>query len=411
MRAWQRNTRQAENKEHRACRTGACNRHVCSCMLAALIVISFVAIAHCCSVPVFRYALEHWTAESLVIHVIGSNRQLEEYRALIDSLEISAKAANLRVSIQNENTLGDSKLNGILHEASQASDLKWSDNSALMVLENTKPSNDGSPLLWKGALTDENISKLLRSPVRQKIAQALAEDVSVFWVFIDSSDPIANDAKFNLLNSELHRLESSIRLPELDPEDLIDRQSAVRSQTLRFGLKRVERSDPSEQVLKSMLLASEGDLDEQYQRGLPIAFPIFGRGRVLYALVGDGISPINIEDACRFLCSACQCTIKQENPGTDLLFSFEWEKHVKITSKRKESQSIQRTDLVNQEMSSQQVLIPQGASRKENESTQPISGKRDMHWTSMLPASMVAIAVATVAFLALRIARGIVRKT
>ena len=63
-------------------------------------------------------------------------------------------------------------------------------------------------------------------------------------------------------------------------------------------LLRVRRDDPAEALLVWMLLGSESDLAGQNE---PIAFPVFGRGRVLYALVGDGITADNVRTAGAFL--------------------------------------------------------------------------------------------------------------
>ena len=70
------------------------------------------------------------------------------------------------------------------------------------------------------------------------------------------------------------------------------------------------------------MLASEPDLRELAG---PQAFPVFGRGRVLYALVNRGINKDNIAEGCAFLVGGCSCVVKAENPGTDLLMSVNWE--------------------------------------------------------------------------------------
>ena len=84
-----------------------------------------------------------------------------------------------------------------------------------------------------------------------------------------------------------------------------------------------------------MLLATESDLREEFENGTPMAFPVFGRGRVLFALLGDGIATSTIEEASRFLAGACQCTVKADNPGVDLLVAFDWDAHVQITAPKK----------------------------------------------------------------------------
>ncbi len=52
---------------------------------------------------------------------------------------------------------------------------------------------------------------------------------------------------------------------------------------------------------------------------------MFGRGRLLYALVGEGINADNISEACQFMAGPCSCVVKDYNPGTDLLMTVDWE--------------------------------------------------------------------------------------
>ncbi len=61
---------------------------------------------------------------------------------------------------------------------------------------------------------------------------------------------------------------------------------------------------------------------------MPMVFPVFGRGRVLYALVGKSIKKINITKAAQFMTGPCSCLIKEGNPGTDLLIMADWESHI-----------------------------------------------------------------------------------
>ena len=52
---------------------------------------------------------------------------------------------------------------------------------------------------------------------------------------------------------------------------------------LVFSSVFVDRMDPEEEILARILLGTEQDL---WNYDVPIAFPVFGRGRILYALVG-----------------------------------------------------------------------------------------------------------------------------
>jgi len=89
-----------------------------------------------------------------------------------------------------------------------------------------------------------------------------------------------------------------------------------------FSVLSVSREDADESMFVDMLLRVEDDLLE-YQE--PMAFPLFGRGRALYALVGRGIHEENVAEACAFLVGPCLCQVKGMVPGRDIVFSAHWD--------------------------------------------------------------------------------------
>jgi hypothetical protein len=93
-----------------------------------------------------------------------------------------------------------------------------------------------------------------------------------------------------------------------------------------FSLMRVSRDDPAEEVLLGMLLSVEDDLGEFADK--PMVFPVFGRGRVLEPLIGAGLTADNVMFASSYLCGACSCQVKDENPGVDLLVAANWDEAV-----------------------------------------------------------------------------------
>ena len=94
---------------------------------------------------------------------------------------------------------------------------------------------------------------------------------------------------------------------------------------VQFSTIRLSRKNPAERMFLAMLLHSEKDLLEDEYAGEPIVFPLFGRGRVLWALVGKGINDENMFESCMYITGACSCEVKFQNPGTDLLFSKDWD--------------------------------------------------------------------------------------
>ncbi|MBY0233137.1 MAG: hypothetical protein K2W96_27960 [Gemmataceae bacterium] len=178
-------------------------------------------------------------------------------------------------------------------------------------------SEDDDPPLWSGPAVGAEAIK--RSPARDELARLLASGESVVWLLLLSGDAAADRAAEALLRGELARLETVLALPpEKDTRDDLLSPVPLR---LSFAVLRVRRDDPAEAVLVKQLL----DLDDALAgAGGPMAFPVFGRGRVLCGLVGDGLSADEIASSSKYLCGSCSCTVKNDSPGRDLLMEADW---------------------------------------------------------------------------------------
>jgi hypothetical protein len=143
------------------------------------------------------------------------------------------------------------------------------------------------------------------------------------WVLLDSGDAAKDTAAARLIEERLKYLESVLQLPKLEAQDIANGLVSVGQEGLRleFSLLRLSRNNPNERPFIQMLLGAEADLDEMKA---PIVFPVFGQGRALYALVGDGIKDETIEKAATFLIGKCSCEVKEQNPGMDLLLAADW---------------------------------------------------------------------------------------
>jgi len=298
-------------------------------LLGLAFLASCASVALCCSIPVFRYALEHWTPEPFIVHVISKSELSASDSDLFHKLNLSSKNANVQIK------LFDGKSGSTDHEKRIAQDYANLD-STWMVVEAAKRRDGESRVIWDGPFTSESVNQLLDSPVRQQVCDGLADKISVAWVFLESGEPSVDNPKFVKLESELRRLENEILLPVIEEADLRDLSKKPEELKLRFATHRISRNHQEESAFIRMLLATESDLGEEFENGAPMVFPIFGRGRVLYALVGEGIAPATIEEASRFLAGACQCTVKADNPGVDVLISYPWNEQVQITEPKKD---------------------------------------------------------------------------
>ena len=147
------------------------------------------------------------------------------------------------------------------------------------------------------------------------------------WLLLESGDKAKDDAAARTLEEQTKTMEELLQLPDMTGDPVLMGPGAPDVSALRidFPVMRVSRTDRAEGFLVAMLVGTEADLKTFDE---PIAFPIYGRGRALYAFVGKGINPDTVGQACAFLVGGCSCEIKAGNPGTDLLIRADWERDV-----------------------------------------------------------------------------------
>ena len=285
------------------------------------LVLSLIgSAASACSVPVFRYALEHWRPDAYGVIVFHRGELSETQREQLVRLQADGDAhqpANLVVKTIDLDQETDEALSA-LWEEQQTDRLPW------MLI--TAPPRQGSLApVWAGEFNAEQVSRVIESPIRQQLETRLLAGESVVWLFLDSGDAQADTAAYELLQKEIERLEQTLELPVIEEADLSELSLDPEALQLKMSTLRVSRDDAAEALLVETLLRVEPDLLSEPYVSQPMAFPVFGRGRALYALVGAGIAADTIEEAGRFLTGACQCTVKAQNPGVDLLLAVDWD--------------------------------------------------------------------------------------
>ena len=277
-----------------------------------LIVVATTSLAIACSVPVFRYALEHWRPDPYVVFVFHSGDLTKEQQAVVDLMQPKGANGNLVANVLVNVIDVDADSDPItlqIRQDNPSDQLPW-----MVVL--SPPKWGPAQTTWQGEFTTNSAAMVLDSPE------------SVVWVLLECGRKEEDDNAFNVLTTELKKLETKIKLPEIEEEDLGDLSVAPDALKVVFSAIRISRDDEKERALVEMLLRVEPDLLEEPQVSQPMAFPVFGRGRALYALVGKGIAPDVIEEASVFLTGGCQCTVKAQNPGVDLIMNVDWGKVV-----------------------------------------------------------------------------------
>jgi len=289
-------------------------------ILLAFIILIAGSVAWACSVPVFRYALEHWTSDPFQAVIFHRGHISETERDLIHRL---GTGGNIRAEVVD---VSSSPSPAMAEPWKQAG----SPAGPWLVIKAPRSLPHSTPL-WSSPLNEDAIKVVLDSPARTEIARRIGDGESAVWILLESGNKAKDDEAAKLLNERLAYLSTVLALPKLDDQDIKNGLVSVPDEGLKlaFSTLRISRGDPSEKFFIPLLLATEKDLKAQDS---PIVFPVFGQARVLYALVGKGINHNTIDDAASFLIGSCSCQVKEQNPGADLLMSVDWKKILKDQS-------------------------------------------------------------------------------
>ena len=262
------------------------------------------------AMPVFRHALERWPASDYEIVVFHRGAPDDEAQQLIDQLRAARiqNFANIDVKPVDVSGRMDADMENLWTCQTNPAP-PW------IVVRSPNTSADASPI-WSGPLTEAQVSSVLDSPARRKIAEGLLRGLSAVWVLLECGDSARDEAAVDTLTGELRRLEKKLTIPPAASGPAMHSPLPLR---VAFGLVRVTRSDPAEEFFAMTL---------QHGRALftarPVAFPVFGRGRMLGGLVGREIDAEEIEQACSRIVAACTAEGKDQSPGRDLLLAADW---------------------------------------------------------------------------------------
>lgn len=290
---------------------------------ALLAGLGLAASVWACQVPVFRFALERWSPDPYRLMVaLGPGGSLsEDETAVVDVLKNAWEPEGLSANL-------------IVSEPE-----KGENASAAARLELRYPQKywgQDMPAVWSGELTRENAKRILDSPLRRELAKRLLSGESAVWVLVESGEPEADRLAEETLRTASAEVKEHMQIPEdvvhldalergeagmpVDPDNVLRAPVPLK---IEFSTLRLSRKDPEEQILLAMLLQLEKDLSQMADQ--PMAFPVFGRGRVLEPLIGAGIHRDNVLDYASYLCGACSCQVKDQNPGMDLLICAGWD--------------------------------------------------------------------------------------
>lgn len=249
--------------------------------------------SHACTVPVFRYALDNWEADPFHLEVP----------------EALAREANVANLLRPVRASGEANV-----------DVHNLPSDQLKAPQLVFPRNPADPV-WSGSLDQDTLNRLLDSPARRELSKRLLAGDSVIWVMVDDGSEAAN-AKADHIEKRLRFLQNVTELPAIDPNDPDSKVGPGPELKLSFSVLRVRLDDKAEEFFIRMLRGPQ--MKVAPDAGAFVA-AVFGRGRVLGAWPAGEMDDSAVEEIGLFLCGACSCQVKQQNPGWDVLMKVDWQ--------------------------------------------------------------------------------------
>ncbi len=207
--------------------------------------------------------------------------------------------------------------------------------------------------VYSGELSGKEVAALVNSPTRAEIGEHLKQGHAGVYILLPGKDAELNKAAeeaaqklvkdVNAGKLQLYAgpepynpLDPKFELPvekaggdeqdsEATDKEKVSQEDAGEKPPhtvalIKLSREAIKADDP---WLYRSLLAVENDLHEFQDE--PMLFVVYGRGRVLPPYIGKGIVYNNLVEITDFITSACSCTVKDQNPGVDLLMAYDWQ--------------------------------------------------------------------------------------
>jgi hypothetical protein len=331
----------------------ACKKRILPRLSLPLIVVLFTVGcgaqtgAKACNIPVFKNALEHWMAESYELFIFykgPSKPDAKEISVRLNAASESNEELNINVRwVDVSDAISDSAVAALWSGQKDAAPRAVLCYPACLQPVRAKAQVQTLPAferpggctptkldsdqmyqsVWSGECNSSELCGLIASPSRREAMKLLKGGESAVWLFVGCGDPQKDLPARESLEAQLHAAEMDLTLPDSESALMVGSAESriTNASHPHFSIVSVDRELAFEQGLIRIL---ENAFELPSGRG-PLAFPVFGRGRVFGALTEEAISSQSaIGAACKTLCGCCSCRIKVNRPGFDLLLSANW---------------------------------------------------------------------------------------
>lgn len=317
---------------------------LCCWLLVAICWSGIPAMARACSTPVYRYAMYNWAPGSYEVYYFYRGEPLKDDAEVLGALSHprdadQGEAANIILAKVNLDRKGHlDRLPPWVQKA-------WEPRAKTVKPVYLMMTPWGAEL-FSGQLDTATLKAMLDSPLRRRIGKLLHEGHAALFLVV--SPPGAEKTKqAEKMIDEIIALMAAAKPKDAQPkaslsgDDLKGARKATSSDKdehrpadtgqddtdavppLKIARLTVSPNDPAEKWLIRMLMLSEKDLEEESHQ--PFVFAVFGRGRALPPLIGEGITADNLGECMAYVSGPCSCQIKDQNIGGDLLMTWNWD--------------------------------------------------------------------------------------
>ncbi|MCH2207410.1 MAG: hypothetical protein MK132_16255 [Lentisphaerales bacterium] len=304
-------------------------------LITLLLIQSFL---QACDVPVFRYALERWERDLYRLFVVHQRKLNEKESELLQQLNNNSLPNFGHTNYR----LYDVDLNHEkIRESFQKSfpDLKdLKTDTPKLILRFPFKSSFPKEVIWQGELNQENVDKLLNSKATEELMKGILQGYSSTFLLMESGDQAKDQKIAKLITQAIEKFEKELKIPKgvvqtdgnVTGGELTPLQAARRDPSnvlksgiplkINFNFMRMPNNGANK-IFRNILSKTH---DPKQTANEPKLYAFFGRGRLLGPMVGDEITSEELTLLAEYLCGACSCQMKQQNPGLDFLTNLDW---------------------------------------------------------------------------------------
>ncbi|MCH2209057.1 MAG: hypothetical protein MK132_24780 [Lentisphaerales bacterium] len=303
-----------------------------------LILLFSQVLSFACEVPVFRYALERWERDLYKVFVIHRGELSAEEKDNFEKLQKSSIGfgGHTNLVVFSVNLENEKEAENFNTTYPTLKDIQPADK-AKMVLLYPNITKVYYPI-WQGDLNKGNLRELLEPQATGELMKGILQGYSSTFLLMESGNKESDEKAALEVQKAIEQLKEKLEIPEgivqadgevtggkltayqaatIDPSNVLKSGIPLK---IDFHLVRMPKNE-SNPIFRA-ILAKVFKTDSQEDQ--PRLFAFFGRGRLLGPMVGDEITVKHISQLSAYLCSACSCQVKRQNPGMDFLTTLNW---------------------------------------------------------------------------------------